>query len=355
MFFAYTSKDSYRTASKAFCIIHFNVVRLYTSRMQGFGVPLNYKRLSYLVLSTRQEWEAAKQVAVYLHNYGIDKPIFSLKDEAPTFNLGRVVANSSHKMLKIWEEEEIDANSRMEHRWQAVLKQKEEAQELRHEIADLEGKRYKANQKIASKLEDLEEHRRQQRLHEYCKEGMRWDTEVQYDRREHQICIDQIANLQNRVAKLRVMVNNIDLELHHKNEALRTALKSPPPVIQPLPKDKDRAMPIIFFLYMPRVFKLLSRLSFTAQQLLIPTPWNRNEAERRDIARLISRQAGAIGQLSLKDHYNKYSSREGSDSHLFLRSIQNSDSIPEPRNIGNSNVDHIRNKNDGIWYPDQLQ
>lgn len=89
-------------------------------------MPLDYNDLSHLVLSSREEWKAAEHVAVYLNRHGTSKPVFSLKDECHTFDLGRKVADVSPGMIKIWEEEEQDAVARMENRWKEVLRKKEE-------------------------------------------------------------------------------------------------------------------------------------------------------------------------------------------------------------------------------------
>ena len=321
--------------------------------MRGFGVPLDYKKLSYLVLSTREEWEAAKQVAVYLHKFDTNKPIFSLKDESFTFNFGRCVANASPDMLKIWEEEEADAHCRIEGHWQAVLKKQEEARKLRAEIASLTRERDDTNQELVSKQSDLNEHERKKRDSEHYS----W---VKYDYWAHQNC-------KNQVDRFSATVNNLNSNISYKNSQLQTTLKAPPPVIQPLPKDKHRAMPIIFFLYMPPVCQTLSRFSFSAQQLLIPTPWDQvwsgvDGCEKSDITSLVTRQANSYGQLSLTHHYNVYQSsgyhnpsrsRKGSDFYLMLRSKRNGDSVPD--RIGSSSVDHISDKNNGIWYPDQFE
>ena len=94
--------------------------------MQDFGVPLNFKDLSYLVLSSREEWEAAQNVAVYLNSCGRTKPIFSLAEERHTFDLGRNIAISSSDMLKIWKKEKRDALARIEGRWKEVLRKQGE-------------------------------------------------------------------------------------------------------------------------------------------------------------------------------------------------------------------------------------
>jgi len=47
--------------------------------------------------------------------------------------------------------------------------------------------------------------------------------------------------------------------------------RSPPSVLQPLPTSKDLALQILFYLNMPALFRTLSSMSFTAQQMLVPS------------------------------------------------------------------------------------
>ncbi|KAL3804145.1 hypothetical protein HJC23_013664 [Cyclotella cryptica] len=330
----------------AFCVIHFNAARLYDAEMQGFGVSLDFNYLSHLVLSEKEEWEVAKQVALYLNKYGTSRPLFSLKEEGPTFDMGRRVANKSSEMLNVWEEENQDAKLRIEGHWQKVLRKQEEARKLRVEIAQFEEEKTEANRKLAPLKIDLAEHERKHRNRRH------------YDYHAHQDCITQVGALTRTVSYL-------DSTLVSRNAQLQSALRAPPPVIQPLPKEKNSAMPIIFFLYMPPIFQLLSRFSCTAQQLLIPKPWasvwgGREGSEKYDITNLVTRQNNTYCQLSLTDHYNAHQesqyhqpcrSRVGTDYHILLRAHSNC--IPEQ--IGSSNVDYMKDKNNGIWYPDELR
>jgi hypothetical protein len=211
--------------------------------------------------------------------------------------------------------------------------------------------RAEANRKLVSKRNELEGHesdKRRQRSH----------SSASYDYGAHQRC-------QREYNALSSTVNQLDAKLSSRHSSLQSALKKPPPIIQPLPEKRHNAMPIIFFLYMPPIFRLLSRFSFTAQQLLIPKPWSsvlggREGSETSDITSTVTRSSSLYCQLSLKDHYNAYQhsqyhspsrSRVGSDYHLLLRSV--SDCIPKV--IGSASVDSIRIKTDGTWYPDQLR
>lgn len=337
--------------SKAFCIIHSNAVRLHDAQMQGFGVPLDFNDLSHLVLSEKEEWEVVKKVALYLSKYGTNKPLFSLKEEQSTFDMGRLVADSSPTMLNVWIEEHQDAQLRIEGHWQEVLRKQEEARKLRIEIAQLHEEKAEASRKLAPLMIDLAEHERKQINHI----SSSW---VVYDYHKHQKCKKYVQTLNQTIRRL-------DLRLSSLQEKLERALKAPPPVIQPLPEEKNNAMPIIFFLYMPLDFQLLSRFSFTAQQLLIPQPWTsvwggQEGSDKYNITNLVTRQNNLFCNVSWKNHYNNHQksqycqpshSRIGSDYHVLLYAQGNC----VPQQIGSSSVDYMHNMMDGIWYPDQLR
>lgn len=321
--------------------------------MDGHGVPLDFNDLSHLVLSDHEEWDVALYVASYLGKYGTIRPVFSLKDEKSTFDVGRRVANSSSKMVEIWNQEVQDASCRVEGHWKEVLRKQELARKLRDEIADLEVEKADANRKLTSKNKELKEH---ERKHTASTSIYASQSVINaYDRSGHRACKSSVNTLSSTV-------NSLESQLSTKKSNLKGALAAPSPVYQPLPQEKSNAMPIIFFLYMPPVFQLLSRLSFTAQQLMLPRPWaaawGGNEgSEKIDISSQVTRQTTTF---SWKDHYNIHQhsqyhrpshSRTGSDYHLLLRSVNNA----VPQEVGPKNVDNMYSRTDGIWWPDQLR
>jgi hypothetical protein len=89
----------------AFCIIHHSAVSCneYKVAMNGYGVPLDFNNLSHLVLSDTNEWDVALQVAAYLGKFGTTRPIFLLRDETPTFDMGQRICNALPDLVKIWE------------------------------------------------------------------------------------------------------------------------------------------------------------------------------------------------------------------------------------------------------------
>ena len=315
--------------------------------MRGFGVPLDFNNLSHLNLSSREEWDVVKQIAIYLRGHGVNKPLFSLKEEKHTFEMGLRFANASSDMQKIWQEETQDALLRIDGHWKEVQRKQEEARRLRSEIADISVEMAEANRKLSSKRIELAEHER--RIH------YSWVT---YDSHEHQLCKNEVNSLTSTVSRL-------DSSIRSKHSQLQRALKAPAPVIQPLPEDTNNAMPVIFFLYMPKIYQLLSRFSFTAQQLLMPKPWTsvlggQEGSDIFDITSIVTRTPNVHCQYSWKDHYNTHqncqyhrpsSSRVGRDYHLKLCSTANN----VPQDIGASSVDNMHDKRNGIWYPDQLK
>jgi hypothetical protein len=52
--------------------------------------------------------------------------------------------------------------------------------------------------------------------------------------------------------------------------SLKRAEKPPSSIIQALPLDEVKALKVLFFMHMPPEFRLLSALSFAAQQMLLP-------------------------------------------------------------------------------------
>ena len=59
-------------------------------------------------------------------------------------------------------------------------------------------------------------------------------------------------------------------DIRTNKKSLVREKKPPDLVLQPLPRDKQLALPILFFLHMPADLKLLARMAISAQQILCP-------------------------------------------------------------------------------------
>ena len=101
--------------------------------------------------------------------------------------------------------------------------------------------------------------------------------------------------------KLRIWVN-------WKKKEIEKAEEAPPPVVQPLPNNEDKAFKVLFFLYMSKEFQHLSRLSFTAQQLLVPRPWTARcgGPDGIDKVNVFDTVAVKEEQVEWNAHYNGY-------------------------------------------------
>jgi hypothetical protein len=143
-------------------------------------------------------------------------------------------------------------------------------------------------------------------------------------------------------------VSSAQQEIKEVARRLEQAEKAPDPVIQPLPRALSKAQQWLFFLFMPQVLRHLSRISFTAQQLLLPQP-------------LSERSLGLVTakgpKTYLVDHYNRcqnsmyYSPskiRKGKDGHVYFISR---DVVP---GVGPVHIDQFLTPEDGVWYPDLL-
>jgi len=342
----------------AFCVLHSNATRLHSAVMKGFGVPLHFEDLGHLVLPTKAEGDVVLAVASYLKNVGTDSPIFSLKSEESTFELGRRFADQSSELISIWKQEVDDANSRVQGHWEEVQRKQQLAAQLRNDIANLEVELANLQGLLVPKQHELAEHGNKERranAHHASSYAVR-----SYDSVAHSVCRGEV----NRLASQESSLEN---QLSTKKSQLEAALRAPAPVLQPLPEKQCNAMPIIFFLYMPKLFKQMSYYCLLSQQLLFPDSWNNawsghDGAARLDILSQVTRNPKVHSQeLSWSEYYNSKQSskyhtppvkRSGKDTELVLF-VTNSKALP--KEVGNESVDHYFSDREGVWYPDSMR
>ena len=247
----------------AFCLIHASVSRC-EPVLAKFGVPLRWQDLQHLVLTDKEATSAALAVAAYLRRGGFSQvtdgsEAFSLRDNGKaTFELALLFAQSNEELKKRLEQEDELAKERMNKHWKKVQEKQARAKKLRDEIGDLRQKISKSNQYT---------------LH----------------------------------------VHSLHGEVAIKTNQLGEAEKPLPPVVQPLPKDKDAALRWLFFLHMPKKFSQVGRMSFLAQQMLLPRPWGKSS----------SRIIVSGLKTHLKQHYN--------NCHNDARYHSSSISAPDPK------------------------
>ena len=306
----------------------FNTARsMHIGIVEGLGVALRFSDLRHLVLQFSEHIKVMERVALFLkHNSVKNKEIFASRDSqnwnSPTFDLAFKFGDTH--LRGILQKENWDAAERVRKHWAEVQRKQALARSLRNEIVALKYQLEKAERSVNTNV-------------------------ALYASNDYRI--HHARNLRNGIT------NNLNL----KENALTNAEKSPAPVVQPLPSCDIKGLKILFFLYMPEEFQHLSRLSFLAQQLLVPKPWICQCGGTDGVGKVDVFKSIAVkrGNISWTGHYNchqrggYHSPSESRTGTLQCVSISMHNSVPDVKHIGNSHVDLLRRQSDGVWYPDE--
>jgi hypothetical protein len=318
----------------SYCITFHAVYQGYQDVMSPFGVALNFTDLKYLVLHDSLHIKTMKRVAIFLHRHKVDNMELFKMDEkqnwdSPTFEMGGKYALKY--LYSIWEIEQQDAKHRADKHWAEVLRKQKLARQLRLDLDSLEEKLEKASADVAS----VRQKKRRRLSYSYD-----MDKEVEIAEENESRLTSKISALKRKITQ---------------------AEKAPTPVIQPLPKNKMKAMKVIFFLYMPTEFKYLSRITLTAQQLLVPRPWLNTCGGLDGVDKVNVFEEIAVFHkiIAWKNHYDDNQnctyhrpneSRTG-QSHCVDLSMQSK--VPETKHIGPNHIDEFKQSTQGVWYPDE--
>ncbi|KAL4434356.1 hypothetical protein ABPG75_000797 [Micractinium tetrahymenae] len=311
----------------ALCAVHAAAVRQHALLGQ-YGVSVSLQDLRHLVLSDRPAEAAALAVAKYLAQHAQPgRPAFSLADGGrATFDLARLYALADARLLQLWQQEAAAAAQRRDKHWAEVRAKQQLAAQLRAQLA-------RQQQALADAQSDVSNAQ-----HEYNTTGQN----QAYD--EERAAWRALQKARKRQTSAKQAVGKTEGQL-------RSAVAPPSPVIQPLPEHHEAAAPWLFFLYMPPMLRQLARLSFLAQQLLLPG----TDAVLRAI------QVTAP-KTSLTDHYNSCQSgrwladtgRRGSDGEPPLVQLWSDGKVPCEGQVRLSSVDNYSAPSQGVWHPDAL-
>jgi hypothetical protein len=303
----------------SYCLVFNSVSKRYPDILKGFGVAVRYADLQHLVLQTKSQRDVLERVVHFLNkNHVPGHDIFSLRThdswDSATYEMGERF--SEKELLTTFLEEERDAKTRVDQHWEEVKKKQSLASSLRDKLGQLESDLVEAEAKLTSSRHDVA-----------C-------SSLFF---EQYVC-DQIKE-----------------QIRGKKRDLEIAEKAPALVIQPLPKDRKKAMKVLFFMYMPSCLRLLELLSFTSQQLLFPSSWKAAD---------VGGQKETIECTQLMDawlmHYNTHqrlyasrnpNERKGKSRGKCLELSMERPPIPSTR-VSSRHVDSLRSPNDDIWYPD---
>ena len=304
----------------AACLCH-KTTKTKDPLLKDYAIPLDPDDLRYLVLSERTAIDAARNVAAYLR---ANRPsgcssVFSLRANDHTFELSRRHSEGSSSIRHVWDVEQQAAAKRQQDHWQEVLWKQEKLRLLDRELSELEA-----------------HHRDQQAIFDSTRPiSHRTSTEQNQRRNRAQA---QLASLSQQI--------------QWKNSEIKSTAVPPPGILQPLAASRDKAMAVLFWYHMPADYQVLSRLCFTAQQMLLPkaSQVTVSDDEQVNIGAKIASAAPATG---LRDYYLSQSTTR-SFSAVDTKVLLGSHGRVVSGNWYPSNVRQFTNANDGIWHPDSL-
>eukprot|EP01050_Picozoa_sp_SAG11_P004952 SAG11_NODE_331_length_10659_cov_4.512689_1_plen_833_part_00 len=213
----------------AFCLVHAATKRT-CDLLCRFAVPLHGDDMRHLVLSKRRATDAAVRVANYLRSNARGPPVFSLRKDDRTFVFAQEFARTDKMMQEMWKTEKQEADEREDAHWREVNAKKTLLRDLDDQLVWQE-RELSTQQSIKT-------------VFSFDRNQAYWDAHWKVDQLE-----SEVAATKSRIKKTEC---------------------PPAAVFQPLPDQEDEALPIIFFLIMPREFQVLLRMGFTAQQMLVP-------------------------------------------------------------------------------------
>jgi hypothetical protein len=321
----------------AYCLAFSGVKHSHCDTMSGVGVALRHNDLGHLVLSDKTSWKVVEMIAAFLNQNHLSEKseLFSLRSPDQTFCFAEAFARSDTILQRIWEQEKSDAESRMNKHWEEVSRKKDRAEKLRKEISDL-------NRQLANAEADLANER------------------SDYNRRRR---YDQYAS-NSEVCRCQARVQSLKSAIGSREGTLKTVLKAPSPVCQPLPRGDSRALRWLFFLHMSSSLRVLATLSFTGQQMLMPRPWTAacGGPDGTELVDVLSTILTTNGEC-LSSFYNCYQRCEfhmPRNQRLGVRgdvALVSPRPIAEvrPKTIGPTSVDNMLSKEDGVWWPDAVR
>lgn len=291
----------------AFCLVRKTAEHL-EPLLRKYSVAIDADSLRHLVLSDKKATDAALRVAEFLRSHSGNVCIFSFRKNDSTLAFALEHAQQNLDALNVWEMEQMKAATREEARWKDILNRQS---------------------KLISLDQQLEILKRNQQ--HWC--GIR-DEIYNTMTKNNELGI-ALTRLEKGLQKARNEIDNLSGNIMLKKHQISTAEQIPKPIFQPLPKGQN-ALRIIFFLRMPLYLRVLSKLSFMSQHLLMAGLEVEN-VKKPDTA---------------WSHYYQSESIGGSfdiwETALVLGLNRNNICLQN-----SNNVRQCHSSSDGVWYPDQ--
>lgn len=320
-----------------YCLAHSQTKKEYPL-LANYSVCLHANDLRFLILSDKLAIDAAHSVGIYLsQNSETGRVVFSGRENDQTFELAAEFSKSSGDIQKMWKLEEGEAKNRQERQWKIICSQKDKLLELDQQLKEMR----ESETDLEVKLED-----EKQKLSSLLTRDM-----PSTKSREEQNA------LKYRIEQCRERLNSKRREIQEQRDRIEVVERPPKRVMQPLPGRKSHSEIVLFFLMMPKCFQVLSKLSFTSQQMLLPrsskvsfvkTPAERSKTMNLD--KMIGVQTPGTLWHSYVTRYSVGLLFNPENTKVILGS-----SSKENSNEGYAgNVRNIHSVFQGVWHPDIL-
>ena len=308
----------------AFCFVHKATLPFEFKVLQGYGVALRPDDLRHIVLSQKPAIEAAQHVVAYLRKHTKHQlEVFSLRPSDTTFEMARLHSSRSPETQALWKAEKEGAASRQDQHWKTVQEKQAKLRILDQELSSLEEQLSRAE-------------RNRDMYHKPRKYTTAANDSSWYEHNTEMASFTRLVDL--------------------KQLEIKVTERPPDPIFQPLPEAEAAAGPVMFFLTMPQRFQVLSRLSFTAQQMLLPrsstvtVPMSDHKIE----VNATIEQAPA--KTTWRSYYLSSSTARHRSSAVDTKVRLESDvPVPQSSQFSPPNVRTFSAPSIGIWHPDELR
>ena len=314
----------------AYCLVHQATLPFEFKVLGEYGVALRPEDLRHLVLSDKPAIEAAQHVTVYLRAHTRPKSeVFSLRPSDVTFSMANLHSQRSPSTQALWASEKSSAASRQEAHWKVVQEKQATLRVLDQELEALKNRRAAA---------------------ERNRDCYRVPTSYGPDRG------GTSSENDTSYRKYDVEYESLSLGIRVKQSAITATEVPPSAIFQPLPAQEAAAQPILFFLTMPTHFQVLSRLSFSAQQQLLPS--STTVAQPMSDKKIDVQEA--IEQASAKTNWRTYYLNTSTTRHLSSAIetkvlLESDHTVPQSSHFSPRNVRQFSSPSTGIWHPDELR
>ena len=236
----------------SYALIDSAVRKHHPSLMKPYGVSLDYRDMQHLVLCDRLSSDASLSVTKYLDSNSTRPGVFRLPDDATQllaqdFCRGKV---DGGRLMEIWAKEQKNAADRRNFRWAEIKRKQALYAILANELEPLK-------RDLAKKTAE----------NEVAQKSLK---RFQAQKSSFGLLSPQCSVEHREAARTAAAVSAAQAAVNLKNQEMVIADKPPPAVLQPLPSTEAEALSALFALYMPAHFRTLSRMSFMAQQMLLP-------------------------------------------------------------------------------------